>query len=82
MEQMKRVRAEIGASTLNIHDMHQQDDDQILTLVRELCRDVSRPLIITAKNLRSELAEAHAKGKRIVTRSRISPTIHATPLSA
>ena len=55
---------------VTLHDMHEQGEAEMLTRVRALCADPSRPLILTAKNtepLRAELAEARARGKRIVT---------------
>lgn len=70
MDQIHRAKDNLGAGPVRLHDIHQKDDAHILALIRELCRDIARPLIITAKNsegLRTELVNAKARGKRIVT---------------
>ncbi|WAP66784.1 LacI family DNA-binding transcriptional regulator [Jiella pelagia] len=60
----------LGKPSIALHDMYQKNEVEMLDQVRALCADPSRPLILTAKNsepLRAELAEARARGKRIVT---------------
>ena len=54
----------------DFHDMYQADENELLDVIGKLCADVSRPLIITAKNtqrLTDLLRMARARGKRIVT---------------
>ena len=51
------------------HDLHLAEEGTVLHCVEALCRDASRPLIITAKNsdrLVTVLANARAKGKRVI----------------
>jgi LacI family transcriptional regulator len=70
MGQVRKSNDMLGQGAATLHDMHQEDDTHIHSLVRELCQDISRPLIITAKNsenLQAELRQAHLRGKRIVT---------------
>ena len=69
MSQFSRVNADRKRPGLRLYDMWQEGEESILELVRTLCADTSRPLIITAKNtdaLVSELTRARARGKRIV----------------
>ena len=69
MEQIRAARGALGYETLDIHDMHQRSESEILELVRRLCRDPERPLILTAKNaepLRAELINARKRGKVII----------------
>jgi LacI family transcriptional regulator len=54
----------------DFHDMYQAEETELLEVIARLCADVSRPLIITAKNtqrLTDLLRKARARGKRIVT---------------
>ncbi|AGS25156.1 LacI family transcriptional regulator protein (plasmid) [Rhizobium etli bv. mimosae str. Mim1] len=51
-------------------DMHQKNEDEMLEMVHARCKDVSRPLIVTAKNterMNALLQGARQRGKRIVT---------------
>ena len=69
MSQFSRISESQGRPGLRLHDMWQEGQASILELVRKLSADVSRPLVITAKNtdaLIGELARARARGKRIV----------------
>jgi LacI family transcriptional regulator len=68
---MAQVRAAWTAehASGNFHDLHLADEPAVLRCVEALCKDVSRPLIITAKNtdrLVSILTSARAKGKRVI----------------
>ena len=68
---MQQMRAAWSASGVQgaLHDLHMADEAAVLRCVETLCKDVSRPLILTAKNsdrLVAVLANARAKGKRIV----------------
>jgi len=68
MEQMRNVKR-ANSGTFEIHDLYQCDHDAMLACVQELCRDLARPLVITAKNteaLRDELSRARERGKRII----------------
>ncbi len=70
MEQLKQARARLGLDRMLLHDMYQRDEAAILEHVHDLCRDVDRPLILTAKNaepLRAELVAARKRGKRVIT---------------
>jgi LacI family transcriptional regulator len=53
-----------------LHDRYQAEDDSMLHAVAACCRDLTRPLILTAKTsepLLAELIEARRRGKVIVT---------------
>lgn len=68
---MAQVRAAWAASNASgtFHDLHLADEHAVLRCVELLCKDVSRPLIITAKNsdrLVTILANARAKGKQVI----------------
>lgn len=70
LEQMKLWAPTVAGVDLVIHDLYQASDERMLETVTELCRDTTRPLILTAKNaepLRAVLVEARRRGKRIVT---------------
>ncbi|TPE49595.1 LacI family DNA-binding transcriptional regulator [Amaricoccus solimangrovi] len=70
MAQVAGTLAMLDRPSARLHDMHGESDAGMLARARELCADPSRPLILTAKSaepLRAELAEARARGKRIVT---------------
>lgn len=69
---MAQVRTAWTASGVKgaFHDLHMADEAAVSRCVEALCKDVSRPLIITAKNsdrLVNVLAHARAKGKRIIS---------------
>lgn len=68
---MAQVRAAWAASGANgtFCDLHMADDMTVLRCIESLCKDVSRPLILTAKNsdrLVALLANARSRGKRII----------------
>lgn len=68
---MAQLRAAWTASGAKgaFHDLHLADDTTVLRCVEGLCRDASRPLILTTKNsdrLGAVLAAARARGKRII----------------
>lgn len=68
MAQMRQAWAESGAQGA-FEDMHLASEDHVLRRVEGLCRDVTRPLILTAKNsdrLTAVLRQARAQGKRII----------------
>lgn len=68
MAQMRRAWADTGVQGA-FEDMHLASEEQVLRRVEALCRDTSRPLILTAKNsdrLAAFLHGARARGKRIV----------------
>ncbi len=59
-----------GLAGLRVHDLHQAADAEMLEAVARLCRDVERPLILTAKDaepLRAELIQARRRGKLVIT---------------
>ncbi|WP_298610457.1 substrate-binding domain-containing protein [uncultured Thiothrix sp.] len=69
MMQLLQVWNEIKPNG-QFHDMYQATDEQVLKVVEQLCKDLSKPLIITAKNnnrLVNVLKGARAKGKRVIT---------------
>lgn len=68
MAQVRSAWASSGAEGA-FHDLHMADDATVLRCVENLCKDVSRPLILTAKNsdrLVALLASARARGKRVI----------------
>lgn len=68
MGQMRSAWAASGAQGA-FHDLHGADEAAVLRCVEPLCKDVTRPLIVTVKNsdrLVTVLANARAKGKRVV----------------
>lgn len=68
--QLTAAREMLGFQSMAIHDLYLKNDDEFLEQVRELCRDTSRPLILTAKNddrLQAELIGARQRGKMIIT---------------
>lgn len=68
MGQMRAAWTKSGAGG-TFHDLHMADEAAVLRCIEGACKDLSRPLIVTAKNsdrLVAELANARAKGKRII----------------
>lgn len=68
MAQMRQAWADCGGRGA-FEDMHLLGEDQVLRRVENLCRDVQRPLILTAKNsdrLVALLRAARGRGKRII----------------
>lgn len=69
-EQMKLWAPAASGTSFDMHDLYQASDEHMLEAVTELCRDITRPLILTAKNaepLRAVLIEARRRGKRVIT---------------
>ncbi|MBY5460835.1 substrate-binding domain-containing protein [Rhizobium leguminosarum] len=69
MSQLKVSAEKLDAGELDVHDLYQMDDAAVLTRIRNLCQDVSRPLVLTVKNtpqLVAELARARRRGKTVV----------------
>lgn len=67
--QLQAARDKLGLP-LHIVDMYQREEDDLLQVVEQLCRDPGRPLIITAKNsekLYALLLSARKQGKRIIS---------------
>lgn len=55
---------------LKLHDMHERTDEEILKLVKDLCRTTDHPLVVGLKNseaINNELLLARANGKRVIT---------------
>lgn len=70
MDEMHVTVRQYKGRELNIHDLHQMNNDQVLTIIRTLCKDVTRPLVLTVINtpqIVMELTKARRRGKRIVT---------------
>lgn len=66
--QMRAAWTASGAKG-TFHDLHMADESAVLRSVEALCRDPSRPLIVTAKNsdrLTAVLSAARGKGKRVI----------------
>jgi len=68
---MGRMRAAWTASGAQgaFHDLHMAEEAVVLRCMEALCKDVTRPLIVTAKNsdrLTAVLGNARARGKRVV----------------
>ncbi|UCI34929.1 substrate-binding domain-containing protein [Mesorhizobium sp. B4-1-4] len=69
MTQIQRVANDLGPAELVLHDLYQLDDAAVLSRVKALCQDVSRPLILTVKNtpqVVAELARARRRGKAVI----------------
>jgi LacI family transcriptional regulator len=69
-DQLSSVAQEPHFAGLTLHDMYQTGDEEMLELVSRLCRNLERPLILTAKNsepLRAELVQARRRGKQVIT---------------
>lgn len=69
MDEMIGTARKIDNPALFIEDLHQKDDAEVLQIVRTLCQDVTRPLILTVKNtppMVMELNKARRRGKRII----------------
>ena len=68
MGQMRTAWGKAGAQGA-FHDLHGADEAVVLRCIEGLCKDLTRPLIITAKNsdrLVTMLSSARAKGKRVI----------------
>lgn len=68
MGQMRNAWGKSGAQGA-FHDLHVADEAAVLRCVDALCKDVTRPLIVTAKNsdrLVAVLENARTKGKRVI----------------
>lgn len=69
MTQIQRAANGLDPTELVLHDLYQLDDAAVLSRIRALCQDVSRPLILTVKNtpqVVAELARARRRGKIVV----------------
>ena len=68
---MAQMRAAWGASGVKgaFHDLHLADDATVLRVVEGLCKDSSRPLIVTVKStdrMSAVLSAARTRGKRVI----------------
>lgn len=69
---MRQLDATIGAilsARATVYDMYQKDESDMLHLVRTLCEDTSRPLVLTARNsefIVAELVAARQRGKTVI----------------
>jgi LacI family transcriptional regulator len=69
MDEMLVAAKNFSDRRLKIHDLHQMDNGTVLAVVKSLCQDISRPLVLTVINTPQmvvELARARRRGKRIV----------------
>ncbi len=69
MGQMRTAFSRTDTGNSQLFDMWQKSEDEMLALVGELCRDPTRPLIVTAKNtdrMVSLLALARSQGKTVI----------------
>ena len=69
MSQFSLISARAGRDGLRLFDMWQENEASVQELVRTLCADTARPLVITAKNtdgLIGELSRARSRGKRVI----------------
>jgi LacI family transcriptional regulator len=69
MDEMFVAARKFDERELVIKDLHQMDDATVLGIVKSLCQDATRPLILTVKNTSQivmELEKARRRGKRIV----------------
>jgi LacI family transcriptional regulator len=68
MGQMRAAWATSGTKGA-FHDLHMADDVTVLRVIESLCKDASRPLILTVKSsdrITGLLSAARARGKRVV----------------
>jgi len=69
MDEMFVAAKKFDDRKLAIHDLHQMDDLTVLGIVKSLCQDATRPLILTVKNTSQivmELAKARRRGKKVI----------------
>lgn len=69
MAEMREAAVRLGERPHRFIDLHQQSDHAVLGVVRELCEDLSRPLVLTVKNtpqIVAELARARRRGKVVI----------------
>jgi LacI family transcriptional regulator len=67
--QMLQAAACLGGRPHQFHDVYQKSDSAVLAIVRELCEDASRPLVLCVKNtpqMVAELARARRRGKQVI----------------
>ena len=67
--QLMEIGKQLGQPT-NIIDMHQKNDDEIYEAVSATCKDIDKPLVLTAKRnerLHGLLVDARKRGKRVIT---------------
>ena len=68
MGQMRAAWATSGTKGA-FHDLHMADDVTVLRVIESLCKDASRPLILTVKSsdrINALLSAARSRGKRVV----------------
>ncbi|MBL9073378.1 LacI family DNA-binding transcriptional regulator [Tabrizicola sp.] len=68
MGQLRAAWAASGAKGA-FHDLHMADDTSVLRTVEGLCKDASRPLVVTIKSserITALLSAARARGKRVI----------------
>jgi len=69
MDQINVAAKKLGNRKIELRDLHQKDDAHVLAVVRSLCQDITRPLVITVKNTAQvvmELAKARRRGKVVI----------------
>ena len=70
MSQLRRHADCLGGRPHEFHDLHQMSDTAVLAVIRELCQDVSRPLVLTVKTtpqIVAELSRARRRGKPVIS---------------
>lgn len=69
MDQMRGNADCLGARPHQFHDLYQKSEAAVLAVVRELCADTERPLVLTVKNnsqMVAELSRARRRGKTVI----------------
>jgi LacI family transcriptional regulator len=69
MSQVLALSDCLGNRPHQFHDLHQKSDHQVLDIVRELCADTTRPLVLTVKSkpeITAELLKARRRGKIVI----------------
>ena len=67
--QMLAAAACLGKRPHQFHDVFQKSDSAVLGIVRDLCEDTTRPLVLCVKNtpqIVAELARARRRGKPVI----------------
>lgn len=69
MAQIKRFASCLGERKHAIYDIYQADDAGVLARIKDLCEDLTRPLVVTVMNTApvvAELARARRRGKVVI----------------
>lgn len=77
MAQLRHNAYCLGTRPHQFHDLYQTNETEVLELIRKLCDDISRPLVLTLKNspqIVVELTRARRRGKPVIAMISDLPT--------